>query len=88
MCFDYKFVIDNIDKNIKPSFERNDHKGFSFHYVHGYAVKSRVSRLRLSNEPPSDCTPDPNVMLPSSLDVTALKDECIILVARYVAYSY
>ena len=83
-CFDHKFVIDNINKNIKPSFERNKHKGLSLHYVHGYAVKSGVSRFGLSNHPPSDCTPDPTVMLPSSSDITALKDECIILAAQYV----
>ena len=83
---DYKMVIDNIDKNIKPSFERHNHKGQSIHYVHGYAVKSRISRFGLSNKPMSDCTPDPNVMLPSSLDIATVTNDCIILAARYVPY--
>ena len=81
---DYKMTIDNVDKNVKPSFERHSLKGQSMHYVHGYAVKSRISRFGLSNKPMSDCVPDPNVMLPSSLDITAVKDDCVILVARYV----
>ena len=34
----------------------------------------------------SDRTPDPNVMLPSSLDITAVTNDCVILVARYVPY--
>lgn len=34
----------------------------------------------------SDRRPDPNVMLPSSLDIAAVKDDCVTLVARYVPY--
>lgn len=82
--FDHKYIIDNIDKNVKPSFERHEHKGQSLHYVHGYAVKCRVSRFGLSNEPPStnNNTPNIDLMLPSILDVQALRDDCIILVTR------
>ena len=82
--FDHKHIIDNIDKNVKPSFERHEHKGQSLHYVHGYAVKCRVSRFGLSNKPPiaNNNTPDTNLMLPSISDVQALKDDSIILLTR------
>ena len=48
------------------------------HYVHGYAVKCRISRSGLSNDPPSDCAPDPTVMIPSLSDIKALQDDCVI----------
>jgi len=81
--FDYKCVIDNIDKNVKPSFERHEHKGQSLHYVHGYAVKCRVSRFGLSKKPiTSNNTLDINLMLPSISDLQSLKDDCVILVTR------
>ena len=84
---DYKISIDNVDKNIKLSFEHHNHKGQLIHYVRGYAVKSRISnRFGLSNKPISDCTPDPNAMLPSSLDVADVNNDCVILVAQYVVF--
>ena len=87
---DYKISIDNVDKKyIKPSFEHHNHKGQLIHYVHRYAVESRISnRFGLSNKPISDCTPDPNAVLPSSLDTAAVNNDCVILVAQYVVFLF
>ena len=82
MLFDHKFVRDKIDKNVKRSFERHEHRGQSLHYVHGYAVKCRISRSGLSNKPPNNDTPDTKLMIPSVSDVKALKNDCITLVSR------
>ena len=54
------------------------------HYVHGYAVKCRIGRSGQSDEPPLVHTPDPDVMIPSCSDVTALQGDSVILVSRYV----
>lgn len=50
--FGYKFVGDNIDKNIKPSLQRHEIRGMSLHYFHGFAMRDRIDFSHLSNEPP------------------------------------
>lgn len=80
----YKIVIDNIDKNVSPSFQRLDKEKQSLHYTHGYAVKDRVDMSNLSEESPKPCDHVPSDLLPSSDDVTALKKELHILLSRYV----
>ena len=42
MWFGYKFVGDNIDKNVKPSLQRQELRRQSLHYFHGCAVRDRV----------------------------------------------
>ena len=80
--FGYKFVGDNIDKNVKPSLQRHELRGYSLHHFHGYAVRDRVNFSRLSNKPPPFCTPDPSVLIPSPSDVMSLRKEFEILLAR------
>ena len=38
----FKLVIDNVDKNIRPSFQRIDRQTQSLHYCHTIAVKDRI----------------------------------------------
>ena len=85
--FGYKFVGDNIDKNVKPSLQRHDYRGLSLHCFHGYAVRDRVDLSSLSDVPPSITNPDPQVFIPSHADVIALKEEFCILVSRYAFYT-
>ena len=80
--FGYKFVGDNIDKNVKPSFQRAEQRGQSLHHFHGYAVRDRVNLSGLSDEPPEYSECDPQLLLPSSEDITSLKQEFVILVSR------
>ena len=46
--FGYKFVGDNVDKNVRPSRERAEMKPQFLHYFHSFAVKDRVPILRWS----------------------------------------
>ena len=38
----FKLVIDNVDKNIHPSFQRVDRQTQSLHYCHTIAIKDRI----------------------------------------------
>lgn len=78
----YKFVGDNVDKNIKPSLQRHEIQGQSLHYFHTYAMKDRVNLASLSDSSPVTCTPDPNILVPSAEDVSFIMDEMAILVSR------
>lgn len=66
----YKFVGDNIDKNIKPRYECHERRGQSLHYFHGYAVKDRIDLSKFSNTPPPPSLPDPGVFLLTVSDIT------------------
>lgn len=54
----FKLVMDNIDMNISPSFQRVDKTKKSLHYVHTYAVKDRVDLSIVSDKPPAFCKRD------------------------------
>jgi len=62
----FKLVFDDIDKNVKPRFQRNEIKSQSLHYVHAYAVKDRINMASLSDLPPAL---DPSTFLTSILVV-------------------
>lgn len=81
----YKFVIDNINKNVKPSFEHAKIKGRSYHHVHGYGIQDRIDTSMLSDRLLAYRKIDPGVLLPSKSDIATLKDEMAILVSQYVA---
>ena len=76
---------DNIDKNVKPRFQRHEKQGQSFHFFHGYAVKDRVDLSELSDKPPVYTIPEPSVLIPSLTDLTSVKEELTILIARYAS---
>lgn len=80
--FGYKFVGDNIDKNLKPSFQRAEQRGLSLHQFHGYAVRDRINFSKLSDEPPAHVDPDPLILMPSSDHLSAFKDELNVLISR------
>ena len=82
----YKFIGDNVDKTLKASFERSDHRGMSIHCFHGYAVRERINFEDLSEVCPVSTTPDPTVFIPSDADVKALKKELNVLISRYVMH--
>ena len=78
----YKFVGDNIDKNVKPRFQRYENRGQSLHHFHGYAVRDRLDLSKFSDTSPTPISPDPSCFLPSASDLSVLKDEFIILISR------
>ena len=78
----YKFVGDNVDKNVKPSCQRQEIQGKSLHYFHAYAAKDRVNLASLSECPPPTSTPDANELLPTAADVSCIMEEICILMSR------
>jgi len=82
----YKLVMDNVDKNLRPSFQRVDRQTASLHYVHIYAVKDRIDLSSLSDRFPVSVTVKPSDILPTSSDLSmvSLKQHFQILVSRLV----
>lgn len=79
----YKFVGDNIDKNVKPRFQRQENRGMSLHHFHGYAIRDRLDLSSFSNQRPTYSCPDTAMLLPSASDMHLLKDDFSTLIARY-----
>ena len=82
-CYGFAIVGDNIDKNVRPSFQREDSKTQSLHYFHSYAVKNRVDISSLSDTPSSSMI-SPDKILPSAMDFQALIKDFQVLVSRFV----
>jgi len=77
----FKLVGDNLDKNIRPSFQRFDSKTNSLHYFHQYALLDRIDFSGYS-----ECIPSSQIdlrkLLVSTSDVTKLEDNAVILFSR------
>ena len=80
--YGFKIVGDNVDKNIRPSFQRLDRQTRSLHYFHSYSVLDRIDHSTLSDAKPSLGLIDPECLLPSLEDSSALKHEFTVLVSR------
>ena len=78
----YKIVGDNIDKNIRPSFQRVSHQTKSLHYFHSFAAMDRINFSNLSNVVPHNIKVNFETLLPGKTDLTALLNELKILVSR------
>ena len=81
MSFGYKFVGDNIDKNVKPFLQCHELRGQSLHHFHGYAVRDRVDLSGLPDKRPRSFTPDPCMFIPSPSDLSSLRQDLGILVS-------
>ena len=77
----FKIVGDNIDKNIRPSFQRCDYQTKSFHYFNSYAVKDRIDLSDVSDIRPTHCI-NPEALIVSSGEWNRFKDDCCILIKR------
>lgn len=82
VCTGFKVVGDNIDKNIRRSYQRIDRTTRSLHYFHMFAVKDRVDFSHLSNSRPTHVEVDIQVLLPSAKDFAAIKNDFEILISR------
>jgi len=80
----YKLVKDNIDKNIRPSFQRQDHQTKSYHYTHAFAVKDRLNLSSHSDAKPDCSQVDPFCLLPNTSDLDSLKKNFVTLISRYM----
>ena len=85
--FGFKITGDNIDKNIRASFQRSDHGTVSLHHFHSFASRDRLDLSNFSDKDPDLSTVigdiDAEKFLPSEQDIEIIKEEFCILVARY-----
>ena len=81
---EYKIVGDNIDENVRASFQRLNHQTKSLHYFHTFAVRDRVDFSGLSDVTPHYVKIDPATLLPGPVDLTALLKELQVIVSRCV----
>ena len=77
----FRLVGDNIDKNVRPSFQRIDRRTQSIHYFNVYAVMDRVDMNGFCDEPVAT-TVFPNSLLPQAEDIAAVKEDFVTLVSR------
>ena len=82
-CPGYVIVIDNIDMNIRRSYQRVDRTTQSYHYCHGYAVRNKVSSTPLADHPPSGSLSVDKV-LPIEMDLQSILDDFKVYISRYV----
>ena len=77
------FVIvgDNINKNVRPLFQRGDFQTESWHCFHSYAVANRVDVIHLSNNTPSVIVTSDSV-LPTKDDLLEIYKDFEVLVSR------
>ena len=80
----YKIVGDNVDKNIRPSFQRTDRQTKSLHYFHACAAKDRIDFSLLSDATPTEVVIDLRSLLPNDNDVAAIKEDFVVLTNRYL----
>ena len=78
----YKEVGDNLDKNIRPSFQRISHQTKSLHYFHTLAVKDRIDFSDLAESVPHNIRMSLTTLLPGPADLTNLLDELQVIVTR------
>jgi len=78
----FKIVGDNVDKNLRRSFQQCDRTTVSLHYFHACAVRDRVDFSTLSNIRPTNVLIDPTTLLPNTADLHSIKEEFQILVSR------
>ena len=79
----FKIVSDNIDKNLRPSYQRINHQTVSLHYFHSCAVGDRIDISFLSDIAKSHVSLCPSAILQSADDLDAIKKELQVLVSRY-----
>ena len=83
--FGYVNVIDNVDMNIRRSFQRSDRTTKSHHFCHAYAVLNRIDTSTLSDGPPSGALSIEDI-LPSSNDLFVIIADFIELMKRSVLH--
>lgn len=80
--FGYVLVMDNIDMNIRRSFQRSDRTTASYHFCHTYGLLNRINTSTLSDGPPSG-TLSTEAILPNSTDLNVIMEDFAVLVSRY-----
>ena len=80
--FGYVLVIDNLDMNIRRSYQRVNRTTESYHFCHAYAVLNRINTSLLSDAPSSgELSVD--YILPNEDDLKKIIDDITVLASRY-----
>lgn len=77
----FVFVMDNVDKNVRPNFQRQNQGTRSYHFTHTYALQSRVDISGLSDDAPGTELSSEK-FLPNEEDLKFLKEEFKIFISR------
>ena len=85
--FGYVLVMDNIDMNVRRSFQRSDRTTNSYHFCHAYALQNRINTSTLSDGPPSG-TLSIEAILPSTTDLLKITEDFTVLISRFVSYMH
>ena len=80
-CPGYTLVIDNIDMNIRRSYQRLDQTTKSYHFCHGYALLNRVSSTLLPDGPQLIAL-SPQLILPNQMDFEGVLSDFVVVVPR------
>ena len=81
--FGYVLVIDNLDMNVRRSYQRVNRTTESFHFCHAYAVLNRINTSVLSDAPSSgELSVD--FVLPNEDDLKIITDDITVLASRCV----
>ena len=81
----FKFVGDNVDKNVKPRNQTLDRQGRSLYYYHHFAVEDRIDFSSESEEPPSEAISlSMDDILPTEDDYTTILSNFAVLVCRVI----
>ena len=80
-CCGFVLMTDNVDKNMRPTYQRESRQTESLHWCHSCAVKNRVDVSGLSDVPASgEITVES--LLPTESDLSKLLADFEILVSR------
>ena len=80
-CCGFVIVGDILDKNFRPSHQREDRLTQSMHIFHSCAIKNRVDVSSLSDEPASAVL-SVDMFLLNSEDVHKLQQDFEIMISR------
>ena len=78
----FKIVIDNIDKNFRPSFKRHDNRTVSMHACNTYASQDRIDFSSISDVNPAAPQIDVQKLLIGKAEVDSLNGDVVVLLSR------
>ena len=79
----FVLMTDNVDKNVRQSYQRIDRQTQSLHYCHSCAVKNRVNVSGLSDKPAA-AEISVETFLPTDGDLKQLLNDMEILIQRLI----
>ena len=82
-CRGFVIVGDNLDKNFRPSHQREDRQTKSLHVFHSCVIKNRIDVSSLSDKPAAAVL-SVDMFLLSRDDVTKILQQFEVLVSRFV----